>query len=221
MKILLVEDDAELADRLRQTLSAAGFAVDLAHDGETAEYLGLTEIYDAAVLDLGLPRLNGLSVLQRWREEKQTLPVLILTARGRWADKQAGFHAGADDYLTKPFEMGEVVLRLGALIRRARGHAAPELRCGPLTLDTVTGEFRLDARNLSLTAQEFRMLAFLMHNAGRIVSRSDIIDHVYERDLDPDSNVVDVLLARIRKKLDVPLIHTVRGRGYRLAAESE
>lgn len=218
MRILLAEDDAELAERLKKVLVEAGFTVDIAADGTLAEYLGQTEAYDAVVLDLGLPGMNGVSVLQRWREDGLDMPVLILTARGRWSEKQAGFHAGADDYMTKPFEMGEVVLRLHALIRRASGHAAADLRCGSLVLDTRAGRFRIDGAGLDLTAQEYRLLAYLMHNQGRVVGRSEIVEHVYERDADPDSNVVDVLLARIRRKLDRPLIRTVRGRGWVLEA---
>lgn len=217
MRILVVEDEPVLALRLQQTLEAAGFAVDVAYDGEEGWYLGDTESYDAAVLDLGLPKIDGVSILQRWRAAGRSLPVLILTARSRWSEKMAGFQAGADDYMTKPFEMDEVVYRLRALIRRAAGHAQPELSCGPLRLDTLAGRFSLDGVPLQLTAQEFRILSYLMHHAGAVVSRTELMEHVYDRHFDSDSNVLEVLIGRIRRKLKMDLIHTVRGLGYRLA----
>src|SRR5690606_38944875 len=193
MRILVVEDEPVLALRLQQTLEAAGFAVDVAYDGEEGWFLGDTETYDAAVLDLGLPKIDGVTVLRRWREAGRTLPVLILTARSRWTEKMAGFQAGADDYLTKPFEMDEVVYRLRALIRRAAGHAQPELVCGPLRLDTLAGRVTQDGVPLKLTAQEFRILSYLMHHAGKVVSRTELLDHVYDRHFDSDSNVLEVL----------------------------
>lgn len=217
MRILVVEDEPVLALRLQQTLEAAGFAVDVAYDGEEGWHLGDTETYDAAVLDLGLPKIDGVSILQRWRAAGRSLPVLILTARSRWSEKMAGFQAGADDYMTKPFEMDEVVYRLRALIRRAAGHAQPELSCGPLRLDTLAGRFSLDGVPLQLTAQEFRILSYLMHHAGAVVSRTELMEHVYDRHFDSDSNVLEVLIGRIRRKLRTDLIHTVRGLGYRLA----
>lgn len=217
MRILVVEDEPVLALRLQQTLEAAGFAVDVAYDGEEGWHLGDTEPYDAAVLDLGLPKIDGVSILQRWRAAGRSLPVLILTARSRWSEKMAGFQAGADDYMTKPFEMDEVVYRLRALIRRAAGHAQPELSCGPLRLDTLAGRFSLDGMPLQLTAQEFRILSYLMHHAGAVVSRTELMEHVYDRHFDSDSNVLEVLIGRIRRKLKADLIHTVRGLGYRLA----
>lgn len=219
MRILVVEDEPVLALRLQQTLEAAGFAVDVAYDGEEGWHLGDTEPYDAAVLDLGLPKIDGVSILQKWRSAGRQLPVLILTARSRWSEKLAGFQAGADDYMTKPFEMDEVVYRLRALIRRAAGHAQPELSCGPLRLDTLGGRFSLDGVPLQLTAQEFRILSYLMHHAGAVVSRTELMEHVYDRHFDSDSNVLEVLIGRIRRKLGADLIHTVRGLGYRLADE--
>ncbi len=219
MRVLVVEDDRELASRLSAVLAAAGFIAETAVDGEDAAFLGCTEAYDAAVLDLGLPQRDGISVLHHWREQGSTMPVLILTARTRWNDKLAGFGAGADDYLTKPFELGEVVLRLRALTRRVRGHADTVLRVGPLAYDTLSARFSLDTAPLNLTAQEQRILAYLMHRPGQLVSRSEIGEHVYARDLDPDSNTVDVLIGRIRRKLGRPLIHTERGRGFRLLAD--
>jgi two-component system OmpR family response regulator len=216
--VLVVEDEPELAEKLARALASAGLAVDVAHDGKQAELLGRTEPYDAVVLDLGLPRLDGLSVLRGWRGDGIDVPILVLTARGRWSEKQAGFAAGADDYLVKPFELGEAVLRVQALIRRSRGHASPEISLGALQLDTHRGEFTLEGEPVSLTAQEYRLLAYLAHHAERVVSRSELLDHVYERSLDPDSNVVDVLMARVRRKIGSERIETLRGRGYRLRA---
>lgn len=221
MRILVVEDEPALALRLQQILEAAGFAVDVAYDGEEGWHLGDTESYDAAVLDLGLPKIDGVSILRRWREAGRALPVLILTARGRWSEKMVGFQAGADDYMTKPFEMDEVVYRLRALIRRAAGHAQPELSCGKLRLDSLAGRFTLDGVPLQLTAQEFRILSYFMHHSGQVVSRTELMEHVYDRHFDGDSNVLEVLIGRIRKKLGTPLIGTVRGQGYRLFAETD
>jgi two-component system OmpR family response regulator len=215
--VLVVEDDVELAAKVARTLEAAGFVLDVAHDGDRADFLGRTESYDAVVLDLGLPQRDGLAVLRGWRDDGISVPVLVLTARNRWSEKQAGFHAGADDYLTKPFEPGEVVLRVQALIRRSSGLASPDLACGPLRLDARTGDVTLDGVPVALTAQEHRVLSYLLHHVGRVVSRSELLDHVYARDLDPDSNVLDVLIARVRRKLGRSLLETVRGRGYRLA----
>ena len=221
MRILVVEDEPALALRVQQALEAAGFAVDLAYDGEEGGHLGETETYDAIVLDLGLPKLDGVSVLRRWRETGRSTPVLILTARGRWSEKMAGFNAGADDYMTKPFEMEEVVYRLRALIRRASGHAQPELSCGPLRLDTNPARATLDGAPVPLTAQEFRILSYLMHHPDRIVSRTELMEHVYDRHFDSDSNVLEVLVGRIRRKIGGGLIRTVRGQGYMLTARGE
>ena len=189
-------------------------------DGEGADFLAQTEPYDAVVLDLGLPKLDGLSVLEQWRAGGTRLPVLVLTARGRWHEKLAGFNAGADDYLTKPFEMEEVVVRLRALIRRASGHAAPILDCGPLRQDVNAGRFTLDGAPLELTAQEYRILGYLMHHKNRIVSRTELYEHVYEADAERDSNVLDVLVSRIRRKVGAQRITTVRGRGFLLTCEA-
>jgi two-component system OmpR family response regulator len=217
--VLIVEDEFELAAKLAQALGRAGFAADRVHEGDKAERLGLCEPYDAAVLDLGLPRVDGLSVLRAWRDAGVSLPVLVLTARGRWSDKQAGFNAGADDYLVKPFELGEAVLRIQALVRRTKGHASPQIEVGGLRLDTHRGEFSLGGEPIPLTAHEFRLLSYLAHHAGRVVSRSELLDHVYERGLDPDSNVIDVLLARLRRKIGAGRIETLRGRGFRLRTD--
>ncbi len=219
MRILLAEDDAALAERLVAALASVGFVVDHAAEGGQAEFLGQTEDYDAAVLDIGLPGLDGLAVLDRWRAAGRGLPVLVLTARARWHDKLAGFDAGADDYLTKPFQTEELVLRLRALIRRSAGHAHPVLRCGPLSLDVNAARFELDGEPLALTAHEYRILSYFIHHPDQVISRARLGEHVYEGGFDPDSNVLDVLIGRIRRKLGGSgLIHTVRGQGFRLAA---
>ena len=220
MRVLVAEDDAELAARLCAVLAEAGFSAEHSADGRDAEFRGATEAFDAAVLDLGLPGLDGIGVLHRWREQGLRLPVLVLTARGRFHDKLAGFNAGADDYLTKPFQLEEVVLRVRALIRRSAGHAHPVLRCGGLALDVNAGRFALDDAPLSLTAQEARILHYFMHHQGRIISRGELGEHVYEGGFDPDSNVLDVLLGRIRRKIGPGLLHTHRGQGFRLEAEA-
>ncbi|MBO6522171.1 MAG: response regulator transcription factor [Rhodospirillales bacterium] len=216
MRVLIVEDEAALAFRLQQVLEGAGFSVDVAYDGEEGWHLGDTEPYDAVVLDLGLPRIDGISVLNRWREAGRTMPVLILTARSRWSEKMAGFNAGADDYLVKPFEMEEVVYRLRAIIRRASGHAQPELTCGALRLDTNAGRVSVAGVPVQLTAQEFRILSYLIHHADRVVSRTELAEHVYDRHFDLDSNSLEVLVGRIRKKIGAEYIQTVRGQGYKL-----
>ncbi len=219
MRVLVAEDDAELAARLCAVLAEAGFSAEHSADGRDAEFRGATEAFDAAVLDLGLPGLDGIGVLHRWREQGLRLPVLVLTARGRFHDKLAGFNAGADDYLTKPFQLEEAVLRVRALIRRSAGHAHPVLRCGGLVLDLNAGRFALDGAPLSLTAQEARILHYFMHHPGRIIRRGELGEHVYEGGYDPDSNVIDVLLGRIRRKIGPGLLHTHRGQGFRLEAE--
>lgn len=215
MRVLIVEDDRALADGLQSVLAEAGMIAETCADGHQAQALGCIERYDAAVLDLGLPQQDGMSVLRHWREQGQTFPVLVLTARGRWSDKLAAFQAGADDYLTKPFLHDEVVTRLRVLHRRAGGNAQPVLRIGPLCYDTLGDRFTVDGQPLTLTAQEHRILAFLSNRQGQVASRSDIAEHVYARDLDPDSNTLDVLIGRIRRKLAPhALIHTERGRGF-------
>lgn len=216
MRVLVVEDEPKLAERIRQALMQSGLTADVVNDGAEAQFVGETETYDAAVLDLGLPKIDGLSVLEHWRSHDRKMPVLILTARSRWHEKLAGFNAGADDYLTKPFEVEELVVRIKALIRRSVGHASAIIECGPLRLDTHAARFTVDGEPIELTAQEYRILAFLMHHMGRVVSRTELIEHVYERDADSDSNVIDVLIGRIRKKLPVALIETVRGQGFAL-----
>ena len=218
MRILVVEDDPDLARQLEAALGDAGYVVDLAADGEEGHFLGDTEPYDAVILDLGLPVIDGLTVLERWRRAGRAMPVLLLTARGRWSEKVTGFDAGADDYVTKPFQMEEVLARLRALIRRAAGHASSELSCGPLTLDTSRGRVALDGAPVKLTAQEFRLLSYLMHHQDQVVSRTELTEHLYSQDFDRDSNTIEVFVGRLRKKIGGDFIETVRGLGYRLAA---
>lgn len=221
MRVLIVEDDVDLARSIADSLRLAGMVAETVADGGEACFLGCTEDYDAAVLDLGLPGQDGISVLRHWREHGRHLPVLILTARGRWSDKLAGFDAGADDYLTKPFLHEEVALRLRALHRRTQGRSMPVIDAGPLQYDGNTDRFTLHGSSLTLTAQEQRILAYLIQNKDRVVSRAEISEHVYARDLDPDSNTLDVLVGRIRRKLGLTLIHTERGRGFCLRAPDD
>jgi DNA-binding response OmpR family regulator len=216
LRILLIEDDTALADGIARALRAEHFAVDVAANGEDGAHLGDTGQYDAAVLDLGLPVKPGIAVLQEWRAAGRGLPVLILTARDGWSDKVEGFRAGADDYLTKPFRVEELVMRLRALVRRAAGHAAARLACGPLSFDAQTGQFELDGLPLRLTALEWRVLSALMLRREIVIDRLDLIERVYEGDADPDSNSLEVIIGRLRRKIGRDLIETVRGRGYRL-----
>ncbi|MDP2109240.1 MAG: response regulator transcription factor [Thiobacillus sp.] len=216
MRILVVEDEPTLAEQLAEGVREAGYAVDVAHNGLDAHFMGDTEPFDAVVLDLGLPQMDGITVLKKWRAAGRTMPVLILTARDNWHEKVAGIDAGADDYLTKPFHMEELLARLRALIRRAGGHASAELACGPVTLDTRNNRVTVEGRALTLTSHEYRVLAYLMHHAGEVVSRSDLVEHIYAQDFDRDSNTVEVFIGRLRKKLPPGLIETVRGMGYRL-----
>lgn len=218
MRILLVEDEPTLRAQLRAALVQAGYAVDEADNGPDAHFLGETEAFDAVVLDLGLPVLDGLSVLKRWRQAERRMPVLILTARDNWTDKVAGIDAGADDYVSKPFHMEELLARLRALIRRAGGQASAELRCGALLLDTRSGRVTLAGLPVALTSHEYKVLAYLMHRPGSIVSRTELTEHIYAQDADRDSNTIEVFVGRLRKKLLPELIETVRGLGYRLQA---
>jgi two-component system, OmpR family, response regulator len=218
MRILLVEDDAALAKEIANALRAEHFAVDIAANGEDGGHLGSTEPYDAAVLDLGLPKVDGVTVLQQWRAEGVTLPVLILTAREGWSEKVAGFKAGADDYMTKPFRVQELVMRLRALVRRSTGHAATRIQCGRLAYDTQLGSFELDGLPLRLTAFEWRVLSTLMLRKEAVVERGELIDRVYEYDADVDSNSVEVIIGRLRRKIGAEMISTVRGLGYCLTA---
>lgn len=221
MRVLIVEDDPGLRRQLSDRMAADGYAVDTAADGEEAAFQGETEPYDAIILDLGLPRRDGLSVLRGWRESGINTPVLILTARDHWHEKVLGIDAGADDYLAKPFHMEELLARLRALVRRALGRTSAELRSGPIVLDTRTGTVTSSGQLVELTAYELRVLSYLMHHAGEIVSRSELTEHVYAQDFDRDSNTIEVFVGRLRKKLGVDLIKTVRGLGYRLEPSSD
>ena len=214
MRLLVAEDDRDLNRQLVSALGGAGYAVDHAFDGEEARFLGETEPYDAVVLDIGLPRLDGIAVLEAWRKAGRAMPVLILTARDRWSDKVRGFDAGADDYVGKPFHMEEVLARLRALLRRATGHASAELSSGSVTLDTRAGRVLVGGQPIKLTSHEYRLLSYLMHHAGRVVSRAEIVEHLYDQDFDRDSNTVEVFVGRLRKKLGVDVIQTLRGLGY-------
>lgn len=216
MRILVVEDEATLAAQLRTALAEAGYVVDVAVDGQDGHFLGVEENFDAVVLDLGLPLLDGISVLRRWRSAGRDMPVLILTARGDWHERVAGIDAGADDYLTKPFHMEELLARVRALIRRAHGKSSNEIVCGPLTLDTRSARVHLDGQPITLTSHEFKLLAYLMHRPGQVVSRSELVDQLYALDSDRDSNTIEVFIGRLRKKLPAELIETIRGLGYRL-----
>jgi two-component system OmpR family response regulator len=216
MRVLVVEDDKDLNRQVSEALVDAGYVVDRAFDGEEGHFLGDTEPYDAVVLDIGLPQMDGISVVERWRRDGRKMPVLILTARDRWSDKVAGIDAGADDYVAKPFHIEEVLARVRALIRRAAGHASSELTCGPLRLDTRVSKADVSGIPLKLTSHEFRLLAYLMHHMGEVVSRSELVEHLYDQDFDRDSNTIEVFVGRLRKKMGIDLIETVRGMGYRM-----
>ncbi len=216
MRILVVEDDPDLGRQLSEALTQTGYAVDLARDGEEGHFLGDTEPYDAAVLDLGLPKLDGVRVLERWRAAGKDMPVLILTARDRWSEKVAGFDAGADDYLTKPFYTEELLARLRALLRRAAGHASATLEVGDLRVDTRSGRASVDGEPIKLTAHEYRVLSYLAHHQGRVVPRTELVEHIYDQDFDRDSNTIEVFIGRLRRKIGSNRILTERGLGYRL-----
>src|SRR5579862_1130687 len=216
MRILLAEDDPDLSRQLKQALADADYVVDHAPDGEEAHFLGETEPYDAVVLDLGLPKFDGASVLEGWRRMQVAAPVLILTARGAWSEKVAGFDAGADDYLTKPFHTEELLARLRALLRRSAGHAAATLACGGLRLDPRAARASVNGEPLRLTSLEYRLLHYLMMHQGRVIGRTELVEHLYDQDFDRDSNTIEVFIGRLRKKIGSDRIETVRGLGYRL-----
>src|SRR6202047_1642918 len=216
MRLLVVEDDPDLNRQLATALTDAGYVVDRAFDGEEGHYLGESEPYDAVILDIGLPKMDGISVLESWRRTGRIMPVLLLTARDRWSDKVQGFDAGADDYVPKPFHLEEVLARIRALLRRSVGHAKSEFLCGPVRLDSPTGRVRGDRHAGQLTSPEYRLLSYLMHHTGRVVSRTELVEHLYDQDFDRDSNTIEVFIGRLRKKLDAGLIQTVRGLGYSL-----
>jgi len=216
MRILVVEDESALRDQLTGAIAAAGYAVDSASDGARADFLAQTERYDAMVLDLGLPKIDGLTLVKRWRDGGIGAPILVLTARGAWHEKVQGIDSGADDYVGKPFRMEEVLARLRALIRRSAGQPAADIRCGPVTLDPRTARVTLDGVPVRLTSHEYRVLACLMHHRGRVVPQSELVEHIYAQDSDRDSNTVEVFIARLRRKLGASSIETIRGLGYRM-----
>jgi two-component system OmpR family response regulator len=216
MRVLVVEDDPDLGRQLADALTQSGYAVDLARDGEEGWHLGDTEPYDAVVLDLGLPRMDGVRVLEKWRAAMRDMPVLILTARDRWSEKVAGFDAGADDYLTKPFVTEELLARLRALVRRAAGHASAVIELGDLRVDTRSGRASVAGSPVRLTAHEYRVLSYLMHHKGRVVPRTELTEHIYDQDFDRDSNTIEVFIGRLRRKIGTERIVTERGLGYRL-----
>ena len=221
MRLLVVEDDPDINRQIVAALAAVGYAVDRAFDGEEGRFLGETEPYDAVVLDLGLPRRDGVSIIEDWRAAGRKMPILVLTARDRWSDKVRAFDAGADDYVTKPFHVEEILARLRALLRRATGHASSEIACGPERLDTRSGRVHVDGQEVRLTSHEYRLLAYLLHHQNRVVSRSELIEHIYDQDFDRDSNTVEVFVGRVRKKLGCDVIRTVRGLGYMASPPGE
>jgi len=219
MRILVVEDDKNLNRQLKDALTEAGYAVDVAFDGEEGHFLGDTEPYDAVVLDIGLPQMDGLSVLEQWRRDGKTTPVLLLTARDRWSDKVQGIDAGADDYVAKPFHMEEVLARIRALVRRAAGLASNEIVAGSVRLDARSGKVTVDGQSVKLTSHELRLLSYLMHHKGKVISRTELTEHLYDQDFDRDSNTIEVFVGRLRKKLPEDCIQTVRGMGYQIAED--
>ncbi len=221
MRILIAEDEEAIARDIGHSLTQAGYVVEYAFDGEEADFLGFTEDYDAVILDLGLPKMDGLTVLRNWRREGRTFPVLVLTARGSWQERVEGIDAGGDDYVVKPFEMEEVLARLRAIIRRSRGLSSTVVTFGPLVLDTRAAKATMNGRPLSLTPMEFRLLNYLAHNPGRAVPRTELMEHIYEADTERTSNTLDVLIGRLRRKIGAGFIETRRGHGYMLTSPEE
>ncbi len=221
MRILVVEDEPDLRRQLEKAMVEAGYAVDAAADGEEGQFLGDTEPYDAVVLDLGLPKIDGVTVMKSWRDGGKSFPVLILTARGRWSEKVEGFDAGADDYLTKPFHVEELLARMRALLRRAAGHATSSIECGDLRVDTRAARATVGGEPIRLTSHEYKVLAYLMHHRGRVVPRTELIEHIYDQDFDRDSNTIEVFIGRLRRKIGTDRIQTERGLGYRLIDPAE
>jgi len=221
MRILVVEDDADLSRQLKDALKDVGYAVDVANDGEEGHHLGDTEPYDAVILDLGLPVIDGVSVLQKWRADGKKFPVLILTARDQWSEKVAGFDAGADDYLTKPFHTEELMARLRALLRRAAGHTTDTIDIGGLSVDNRSARAFVDGMSIKLTSHEFRLLSYMATHRDRVISRTELVEHIYDQDFDRDSNTIEVFVGRLRRKIGTDRIETVRGLGYRLVDPSD
>lgn len=221
MRILVVEDDPDLSRQLKDALADVGYAVDIANDGEEGHHLGDTEPYDAVILDLGLPVIDGVSVLQKWRSDGKAFPVLILTARDQWSEKVAGFDAGADDYLTKPFHTEELMARLRALLRRAAGHTTDTIDIGELSVDNRSARAFVNGMSIKLTSHEFRLLSYMATHRGRVISRTELVEHIYDQDFDRDSNTIEVFVGRLRRKIGTDRIETVRGLGYRLTDPDE
>lgn len=221
MRALVVEDDRDLARQITDALTENGYAVDTAYDGEEGHFLGDTEPYDIVVLDIGLPVMDGIEVLEQWRAAELSMPVLVLTARDRWREKIAGLDAGADDYVTKPFQMEEVLARIRALVRRSTGNASPVLSVGPVSLDPSASQVTVEDKQIKLTAHEYKLLAYMMHHKGKVLSRTELIEHIYAQDFDKDSNTIEVFVGRLRKKLGVDVIHTIRGLGYKMSDGDE
>jgi two-component system response regulator PhoP len=223
MRILVIEDEQALRNQLHEQLSSNGYSVNVAEDGEEGLFYGREYPQDLAVVDIGLPKLSGIEVIKKLRSEGFEYPIIILTARGNWQDKVEGLEAGADDYLVKPFHIEELLARLNALLRRSAGLATPELECGPIKRDTVSQTIQVNQEPLSLTAYEYRIMEYLMLNTGKVISKTELTEHIYEQDFDRDSNVLEVLVGRLRRKLDpensIKPIETLRGRGYRFTLE--
>ena len=223
MRILVIEDEVLLREQLHSQLQKAGYAVDSAEDGKEGLYLGNEYPFDLAVVDLGLPELSGIEVIQEWRQKGKGFPVLILTARGRWQDKVEGLDAGADDYLVKPFHAEELLARINALLRRAAGISQPTIECGPIKINTSTQTASANNTELDLTAYEYKVLEYLIHHPRKVISKTELTEHIYDQDFDRNSNVIEVFVGRLRKKLDPDNsynpIETLRGRGYRFTLE--
>ena len=223
MRILVIEDEAQLRNQIRDQLKSAGYAVDVAEDGREGLFMGQEYPFDLAVVDLGLPQMSGIEVIQNWRSNGRQFPVLILTARGRWQDKVEGLDAGADDYVVKPFHHEELLARVKALLRRAAGGSQPVFQCGPLSIDTSSQRVTVNGSELDLTAYEYRVIEYFVMNPGKVISKTELTEHIYDQDFDRDSNVIEVFVGRLRKKLDpegdIKPIETLRGRGYRFNLE--
>lgn len=219
MRLLLAEDDPDLSRQLKSFLEDSGYAVDASMDGEDVHFLGETESYDAIILDLGLPVMDGISILKKWRDNSIDTPVLILTARDGWSEKVTGLDAGADDYVPKPFQIEEVLARIRALIRRAAGQASPEISIQGLTLNSASSKVTVDGMPIKLTAQEYKLLSYMMHHPNKVISRTELTEHIYDQDFDRDSNTIEVFVTRVRKKIGIDIIKTIRGLGYQLVAE--
>ncbi|MGW8246908.1 MAG: response regulator transcription factor [Acidiferrobacterales bacterium] len=223
MRILVIEDEEQLRNQIREQLQSAGYAVDAAEDGREGLFMGQEYPFDLAVVDLGLPQMSGIEVIQNWRSQGVRFPVLILTARERWQDKVEGLDAGADDYVVKPFHYEELLARVKALLRRAAGGSQPLFQCGPLGIDTSSQRVTVNGKELDLTAYEYRVIEYLVMNPGKVISKTELTEHIYDQDFDRDSNVIEVFIGRLRKKLDpggdINPIETLRGRGYRFTLE--